>query len=76
MFVLLSMVTFFMCAYYALDIESYYVISDQLYTQHSTYIEIAYLCSGMGSLSLVFAFIKALTAVRLKKNRDSDLLDE
>lgn len=76
MFVLLSMVTFFMCAFYALDIESYYVLGEQLYTQHHTYIEIAYLCSGMGSLALAFAFIKAITAIRLNKNKDRDLLDE
>lgn len=76
MFVLLAMVTFFMCGYYALDIESYHVVEGLLYTQHHTYIEIAYLCSGMGSLSLAFAFVKALTAIRLNKNKDSDLLDE
>lgn len=70
------MVLFYMCAYYALDVESYYVIGDSLYTHHSTYTEISYLCMGMGSLALVLAFIKALTAVRLDKKKDRDLLDE
>jgi len=76
MFVLLSMVSFYMCAFYALDIESHYVVEGLLYTTHDTYIEIAYLCSVMGSLALFFAFVKALTAVRLNKKKDRDLLDE